>query len=136
MIPGLQEEAFMQVLTQKDIIAICRDRGVPYSYMHIWRKGVEQGFVKGEPGSRCIDKEGLIRWLDSLEDIPEDCMYICDAVREHGFAYNLFMSWFRHHGVEVRKGGYRRNGRKYVRKSAVEQFVKEHHKGDAGKEES
>lgn len=110
-------------MTQKQILEECKKRGIDHCFMTIYRIGLKEGFYAGEKGEPNHFKEKeFYKWLDKT-GIPEDCMFVSDAVRKYGIAYNVFKQWFSSRKIELKSGGWKRGGIKYARKRDIEEIV-------------
>ena len=110
-------------MTQKEILSECAKNGVDCSFMTVYRIGLKEGFYGGESG--CFDERKFKEWLGKIS-IPKDCMFVSDAVKKYGVAYNVFKHYFSVHNIELKSGGWKKGGMKYARKSDIERVVEKH----------
>lgn len=123
-------------MTNKEIVEMCKSKGLNYSYMTIFRIGKKEGFLVKEENSKKLkfDESKFQEWLNSMTvEIPEDCMYISDAVTKYNINYQVFKYYFISNNIEMKEGGYRKQGRRYVRKSDIESAVKNYNKNIANR---
>ena len=115
-------------MTQKEIVEECGKKGIDACFMTIYRIGLKEGFYSGEKGKpNHFDERKFREWLGRT-GIPEDSMFLSDAVRKYGIAYNVFKQWFLSRKIELKSGGWKKGGMKYAKKRDVEQIVEGYNK--------
>ena len=112
-------------MTQKEILAECNKNGIYCSFMTVYRIGIKVGFYAKDNGSRHFVEKEFRKWLKGV-NIPEDCIFISDAVKKYGIKYNVFRRHFLDHNVETWIGGWKKGGMRYARKSDIERVVEKH----------
>ena len=103
----------------------CKNRGLNYCRMTIYRIGIAKGFLIHD-GNKCIiDKDRFDKWLNDItESLPSDCEYIYNAVKSSNIPYSYFKYYFEKNNVEI---NIHFNGLRYVRKSDIDQVVDKYH---------
>ena len=123
-------------MTQKQIVEKCHEKGINYSFMHIYRIGLREGFfIKNSEDN--FDEEKFNKWLNEIhQSIPEDCMYIVDAVKEYNIHYRTFTYFFNKYNLGMFKDDIPHNRKFYAKKSDIIRVVESHNRNNfRGKEQ-
>jgi hypothetical protein len=121
-------------LTQKEILEICKQKGIDISPMTLYRAGKKYGFFevadeqgKGRKGKYKLNESKFNEWL-SKNEIDDSYIAISEAKNKYGIQYTVFKSKLERNGCEIRKMGLIKEGLLYAKKSDIERIVAEYHK--------
>lgn len=120
-------------MVKRDLVGRCKERGLKLSYMTIYRHGIKVGFLtKNEVGECGFDNDCFEKWLDNMTaKIPDEFMYISDAVNQYDVKYNFIKYHLIKSNVPINKDY---NGKKYAKRNVIESIVNEYYKRNSGKE--
>jgi len=121
------------MVNYKEVLKKCEDKGVCCSRMTVYRAGIKEGFiVKSEEGNQ-LKNDIFEKWLDKIvSGIPDNCIFICNAVKSSKIPYSYFKYYFEKNNVSVMKYY---NGLMYVKKSDVDAVIAKYSGKFTGKEE-
>ena len=114
-------------MKQKEILRRCREKGIDYSFMHVYRIGLERGFfIKGKKDGNFVE-EKFNQWLDEVNiSLPEDCIYLKDAAKENGISYQLLRYRLNKISAGIFKDDIPHNRKFYARKEDVSRALEGH----------
>ena len=120
-------------MTQKEIVEKCKEKGIDYTFYHIWRIGLKEGFFIKDAEDN-FDEVKFNAWLDSVShSIPDDCMFLVDAVKEYGVNYAVITHYFKVNNIGMFKDDVPHNRKFYARKSDIERAVESHNRRTSGR---